>query len=347
MEGARELFMPRQSRILLLCSLLGPLVGACDDSISSASQLKRLRLLTVQAEPPNPRVGQPTVLRPLVYVPPGEDVTYEWSWCPVPTDSQEGYRCPVEQVALDTMAAQAGLSGVPPLALGTGESVVFTNPFPPTLLASLCSGDSAAMQLFGVTAGAYDCSVATLSMQVMLTVRGSTTDTGVVSLRLPIDDSTAGNHNPLITGIAVIRPEPMRLLDDTGLVRVPRDRKVDLRALIASSEAESYLDKQLGPDDEYVRDEAGHLVLATTQERVTLSWFTEGGGFVERLTSWSVKDLDSNGSPLPFEAATDNPWTTPKVDDYGRTSSLILVVARDNRGGVAWTRGAASFEDAP
>jgi len=343
--------MPRRSYFLLLFLLAGP--SACDDGVSSASQLKRLRLLAVQAEPPNPRLGESTVLRPLVYLPPGESVTYEWSWCPVPTSSQDGYACPVDQAAVDAMTEQAGLVGVPPLALGTGESATFTNPFPASLLASLCAGDSSAVQLFtgsdvgGKNRQVYTCAVATVPMQVKLTIRGSTTDTGVVSLRLPIDDNTPGNQNPVVTGIGVTSPEPTRWLDESGLVQVPRNQEVKLRAAIAQAQAETYLDKQVGPGDEYVRDPSGNFVLAPSQERVTLSWFAEGGGFVDRTTSWGAKDLDSNGQPMPFESATDNPWTTPKQDEYGQTSSLVLVVVRDSRGGVAWTRGVAGLEGTP
>ena len=181
--------MSRPAYFLILTLLAG--LPACDEDISSASRLRRPRLLAIQAEPPNPAFGQTTVLLPLVYVPPGEVVTYEWSWCPVPTNSEDGYRCPVDQAAVDGIAARTGLAGIPPLFLGTTEAIDFTNPFPASLLADLCAGDSATTDLFlGGTSDSqnrqvYDCAVATLSVQVMLTIRGSVTDTGVVSLRLP------------------------------------------------------------------------------------------------------------------------------------------------------------------
>ncbi len=335
--------MLRRPWPLVLCLLVA--LPACDDDISSTSQLKRLRLLAVQADPPNPRFGEATVLRPLVYLPPGEGaVTYAWSWCPVPTQSQNGYVCPVDQAAVDAIAAQAGLGALPPLDLGTGDTVTFTNPFPAPLLASLCAGDSAATQLF---AGAvYNCAVSTLPVQVMLTIRGSTTDTGVVSLRFPIDDEP-GNQNPAITDISVLSDEAVTPLDQVGTVLVRRNAEVKLRVALDPVHSETYLDKQVGPDDEFVRDEAGQFVLAPTRERMTVSWFAEGGGFQERSTSWSVKDLDSDGRAMQFTTVTDNPWTTPKVDDYGLASSLVLVVVRDNRGGVSWTQAVAGLEETP
>jgi hypothetical protein len=328
-------------------------VPACDNDISSSSRLRRPRLLAVQAEPPNPAFGQSTTLRPLVYLPPGESVTYEWSWCPVPTTPDDGYKCPVDQAAVDSLSASTGLANIPPLFLGDTETIEIRNPFPPALLASLCAGDNAATDLFfggastGKSAQTYSCTPATLPMQVMLTIRGSISDTGVVSLRLPIDDTTPGNSNPIITGVSVALPEPARRLDDSGVVVVPRDKKVKLHAEVDPAQVEPYLDRQIGPDDQYVKDDKGQYVLGPTAERLTVYWFSEGGGFVDRSTSWAPSDLDSHGQPLAFAAGMENDWSTPKVADYAAASSLVLVVVRDSRGGVAWTHGIATLEDAP
>jgi hypothetical protein len=344
--------MSRPCCLLLLAFLTGSL-PACDSEISSASRLQRPRLLAVQAEPPNPAPGQVTHLRPLVYLPPGESVNYQWSWCPVPTTPDDGYQCPVDQAAVDNLAALAGLSGVPPLSLGTTETIEFTNPFPCELLASLCAGDASATALFLASAGGgkgqqvYTCAIATLPVQVMLTIRGSITDTGVFSLRLPIDETTQGNNNPVITGLSVVSPEPVRLLDQAGPVVVPRDQKVKLRVEVDQTQAELYIDRQLGPDDKYLTDSTGQLILGLTLERLTVSWFSEGGGFVENSTSWGARDLDSNGQPLSLAAAIENDWTTPKLEDYAATSSSVLVVVRDSRGGAAWIRGIASLRMAP
>ncbi len=312
--------MLRHSIALLLCLVVG--AAACDDGIASASRLRRLRLLAVQAEPPNPGLGQTTWLRPLVYVPPGESVTYDWSWCPLPTSSEDGYVCPVDQAAVDTLAARTGLASVPPLWLGTDASVAFTNPFPADLLAKLCQGDSATTALFTENASVgknqlvYDCTLATLPMQIMLTIRGSTVDTGVVSLRLPVDASTPGNHNPLVTGITVASSEP-----------IARNTDVKLLAGIDPAQAE------IGPDGQ--------------PEALTLSWFAEGGGFVHKTTSWGPNTLDKDGQPLPFQALVENTWTTPKADDYTRASSLLIVVARDGRGGMGWSQAEVSLEATP
>jgi hypothetical protein len=343
--------MQKITCVLALTFLTGLI--ACDNDISSASQLRRVRLLAVQAEPPNPAFGESTRLRPLVYLPPGESVTYEWSWCPVPTSSADGYRCPVDQAAVDNLAVLAGLTGLPPLFLGTTETIEFTNPFPPSLLASLCKGDSAAIRLFlgnaseGKTHQDYTCTLATLPVQVMLTIRGSITDTGVLPLYLPIDETTPGNQNPVITNVSVISPEPVRILDDTGLTTVPRDRKVKLHAGVDITQAEVYLDRLVEKDGAFLKDSAGQNLVGPTRERLTLLWFSEGGGFIERRIGWSARDLDENGQPLSLNVAIENEWITPKVDDYAASSSMVLVIVYDSRGGVSWTSGGATLEVLP
>jgi hypothetical protein len=330
--------------------LLG--VVACDNEISSSSRLRRPRLLAVQAEPPNPAFGQATRLRPLVYLPAGQSVTYEWSWCPVPTSSDDGYRCPVDQAAVDNLAAQTGL-GIPPLALGNTETIEFTNPFPPALLASLCAGDSSSTNLFFANTTAdkgrrvFLCAPATLPVQIMLTIRGGITESGALSLRLPIDESTPGNTNPVVSGINVLRPEALGLLDDMGSVLVPRDAKVGLRAEVDEAQSETYLDRQVGSDDDFVKDSNGQLILAPTRERLRITWFSEGGGFVDSATEWGPGDRDSDGQPILFSSVLENDWSTPKSEDYPASSSLVLVVVRDNRGGVSWAQGRATLGGTP
>lgn len=334
----------------LLLALLG--LVACDNEISSSSRLRRPRLLAVQAEPPNPVFGQTTRLRPLVYLPAGQSVTYEWSWCPVPTSSDDGYRCPVDQAAVDNLAAQTGLVGIPPLALGNTETIEFTNPFPPSLLASLCAGDSSSTDLFlgNTTADkgrVYVCAPATLPVQIMLTIRGSITESGALSLRLPTDESTPGNSNPAVSGINVLSPEASGVLDDAGSLLVPRDTKVRLRAEVDEAQSETYLDRQVGRNDDFVKDSNGQLILAPTRERLRLTWFSEGGGFVDSATEWGPGDSDSDGQPILFSSAIENDWSTPKIEDYAASSSLVLVVVRDNRGGVSWAQGLATLGGTP
>lgn len=342
--------MAKPSIILILLCLAGL---ACESDISSASRLRRLRLLAVQAEPVSPLVGASTRLRPLVYVPAGEEVTYEWSWCPVPTSSDDGFACPLAQAGLDQIAADLGLVGVPPLNLGTSESVTFTNPFPPELLARLCAGDSVLTGLFigaassGMQSRVYSCAVATLPMQVMLTIRGSTTDSGVISLRLPIDQSTSGNQNPVITGLALWGAERWQTLDEAGSVVVPRDAKVKLLAGVDPAQAERYTDWQIDQNNLYIKDDSGQPIVGPTEEQLFLSWFSEGGGFETRRTGWNARALDADGVAIPFQSAVENDWTTPGHEDFPNTESILLVVVRDNRGGVAWTRAVARLADAP
>jgi hypothetical protein len=258
----------------------------------------------------------------------------------------------VDQTAVDALAAQAGLVDLPPLVLGNTETIDFTNRFPPALLASLCAGDSSTTELFLANTTAdqgrrvFGCAPATLPVQIMLTIRGSITETGVVSLHLPIDGSTPGNSNPIIKGINVL-PEGSGVLDETGSALVPRDAKVRLRAEVEEAQSEVYLDKQVGPSGDFVKDSAGQFILAPTRERLRLSWLSEGGGFVDNAAEWGAGDLDSKGQPILLSSVIENDWSTPKIEDFPAATSLVVVVVRDNRGGVSWAQGSATLGGTP
>jgi hypothetical protein len=67
--------------------------------------------------------------------------TYTWSWCPWPLSSGTQYECPFPEDSFKQLYASLGLGTPPPYALGDGETVPFTNPFPAQLLYALCRGD--------------------------------------------------------------------------------------------------------------------------------------------------------------------------------------------------------------
>lgn len=77
-----------------------------------------------------------------------------------------------------------------------------------------------------------------------------------------------------------------------------------------------------------------------------MSWYDECGDFGAnglggRRTGYLGDPSNANST---FENATQNTWNIPKdgcASDYPR----MIVVVRDNRGGVAWTDGAAQVVD--
>jgi hypothetical protein len=225
--------------------LIGPLalLACSNNNFNTPQLLKTPRVLAIQAEPPQPSFGTSTTLRALIYLPPvhsdaatcaGVDpaAQYQWSWCPVPTSSNDGYKCHLQQADVDALAQQLGLDQVPQLDpatgeidLGTGETATLTNPFPAQVLDGICTG---AISLYprpdtGTSSATPDGGVSfcdqALSGQprfgypVTVTLRytppcGSPpqdnfgpTLTTVFTVLLPRDDSTPGNQNPVVGGI--------------------------------------------------------------------------------------------------------------------------------------------------
>jgi hypothetical protein len=227
-------------------SALTLLLGCSNNSFNTPQLLKTPRVLAIQAEPPQPSFGTSTTLRALIYLPPvhsdaatcaGVDTAakYQWSWCPVPTNSSDGYQCHLQQADVDALAQQLGLGQVPQLDpatgeidLGTGETATLTNPFPAQILDGICTG---AINLFpnpdaGASSAAPDGGQVTMfncdqgpsgqprfGYPVTITLRytppcGSPpqdnfgpTLTTVFTVLLPRDDSTPGNQNPIVGGI--------------------------------------------------------------------------------------------------------------------------------------------------
>ena len=231
-------------RPILLVAVLA-LLGCGNANFNTPQLLKAPRVLAIQAEPPQPSFGASATLRALIYLPPVHSDTtacvgvdpaakYQWSWCPVPTSSSDGYQCHIQQADVDALAVQLGLGQVPQvdpatgeIDLGTGETATLTNPFPAQILDGICTG---AINLFpnpvGTSSATPDGGRVTMfncdqdqsgqprfGYPVTVTLRytppcGSPpqdnfgpTLTTVFTVLLPRDDSTPGNQNPTVGGI--------------------------------------------------------------------------------------------------------------------------------------------------
>lgn len=209
-------------KTLVLVSALA-LLGCTNRNFNTPQLLNIPRVLAVQAEPPQPKVGEATMLRALVYLPPSDagaaGLIYHWKWCPLPTSPNNDYACPIDQAALDDLSASFGLGAAPSLDLGVGETATLVNPFPAQILAALCSGainpfgaagagaqagsaDGGGKSLFSCRAGVGF--PATVQLYVENLPGGNFT-TGhpdaVFTVYLPTDDSLPGNLNPIVGGI--------------------------------------------------------------------------------------------------------------------------------------------------
>ncbi len=202
-------------KTLFLVSTLA-LLNCSNRNFNTPQSLNVPRVLAIQAEPPQPKVGEATTLQALVYLPPddpGENATYTWSWCPLPTSSNNGYKCPIDEAAFGQIYASLGLGTPPSFALGTGRTATFVNPFPAALLTKLC-GDPFSV-LPGADAGARasqpdggsqistDCLVVGYPITVYLSIDATSTGKldAVFFVNLPTDDSVPGNQNPVVGGV--------------------------------------------------------------------------------------------------------------------------------------------------
>ena len=306
--------------LLALGLLAGGLAG-CGASFDSPVLLSKLRLLALQAAPVNPAQGETTTMTPLIYSPSDTPLELAWSWCPLLGQANDGYVCPISYDDASTMLASAGATApLPAFDLGTGPTVSFTNPFPPDLLAALCGA--------GFDGQRLDCSG---GFPIRISVRvtqGAAAQLGTTVVNLPLDAGAVSNANPIPGALSVDLAAGTQTLDDVGRVQVPRLQDSLLHVAIDDQQAETYVG--LGLDGG----------TATLRETLLFSWFAELGDFANGRT------LFIDGANALADASADN-WKPPATRVDARPTSRLIVVVRDDRGGVGWTTGTASLEPTP
>jgi hypothetical protein len=308
---------------LLALGFLVAGLGGCSAGFDSPTLLSRLRLLALQAEPVNPALGDTTTIAPLVYSPSSATAALEWSWswCPVLGQANDGYLCPISYDDAGTMLAAAGLTApLPAFDLGAGPTAAFTNPFPPDVLAALCAN--------GFDGQPVDC---TNGFPIRVSVRvtqGAASQLGTTVVGLPTATAAVSNANPVPGALSVDLPSGTETLDDAGSVLVPRLQDSVLHVAIDDSQAETYVGTGL---------DGGTAAL---RETLLVSWFAELGDLHDSRT------LFIDGVESLADATTDK-WTPPAVREDARPTSRLIVVVRDDRGGVGWTSATASLEPTP
>ena len=321
---AMKVALARRAGTIAALAALGLLaagLGGCGASFDSATLLSKLRLLALQAEPVNPAEGDTTTLTPLVYSPSPAGLAFSWSWCPVLGQADDGYTCPISYEDAGAMLAAAGAPApLPAFELGADPTASFTNPFPPDVLAALCAG--------GFGGQPIDC---TNGFPIRVSVRvaqGTATQRGTTVVRLPIAAGAVSNANPVPGALSVDLASGPQALDDTGSVVLPRLQENVLHAALDDSQAETYVGAGLDGGT------------ATLRETLLLSWFAEMGDF-DDLRTLFIDRVES----LPD--ATTNKWKPPATRVDARSAARLIVVVRDDRGGVGWTSATASLEPTP
>lgn len=306
--------------------LVAVALAACNPGFNTPEKLEYARVLAIAADPPQPTAGTGTRLQPLVYVPDGEATGFSWSWCPLPTVPDDDYACHVDQTAADALFANLGVAA-PPLDLGSNESALYLNAFPPAVAAALCASGSTISPI------PFSCTSTGLPITIRLLVHSARGDLpAITNVYVPTDSGQAPNQNPIIHGLTL--GEPAQPLDGSGSLTVARGAHLPVHALIDQPSAEPLA----SPDTD-----------GKPFERLSLSWFVEGGDFgANGLGGIRTGYLgDPNDPESTFAAALDNTWNTPSTADFPGDTVRLVVVVRDSRGGVAWTDGLVHLEPTP
>ena len=143
-------------------------------------------------------------------------------------------------------------------------------------------------------------------------------------------------------------------LEDDPVVKVNRNKHVGLQLAIDISAAE-HLTVPSTIDYDSKNDLTRHY------EHLDFGWYAEAGDFTGRGKGHNTGYLPTalpagQLEPSPIEQDQDkanfqfnitNTWDAPKSEDYPGTTSRLIVVVRDGRGGVAWTSKQVTLEEKP
>lgn len=303
----------------LVIALGGP---ACGGDFDPYSRVQTLRVLAVQSEPPAPAPGQTAVFKVLVYTPkPDAEVTYEWSWCPLAGVARDGFPCLLTAAEIAKLGGDAAAATLPPYALGTGPTAMFSHTVDPALLKMLCDQ-------IGNCEGGFP-------VQVRVKIRsGTETIDTVRTVRLRLEGETPGNQNPAIDGLIHLASKETKdegaPLSDEPSVTLRRRIEARIRALVKREHIEKYT----------IVDPKKNLT--EQAERLSLAWFVETGDLANETTGFI-----EGAKGLVFEDSLINKWKPGKLKDYEKGTARVLVVIRDNRGGIGWATGAVNLETKP
>lgn len=295
---------PRPARTARLAPLL--LVAACaigDDQLPKPENLPaewlvdRLRVLAIQAEPPEAAVGQEVRFSALLVDPFEEVGGVIWLACPSETDLDLG--CPLDP-SLD-------FANATPEELAAAGFVGFEPLVPPryTPGPELFEGKTEFEQLDGVQV------VVQMAAVPPELLSGDLGDDGFDPAnleagykRLIVSTNPQPNQNPTIAALSFDGVE----LDPTGVVEVDPGQEYLVAARLTTDSAETY---------DYTNAEG---VTETRSEEPYLKWYTSGGSLRESLTLFGFFDV---------------PWVAPPRGSP-TTEGTIWAVVRDRRGGMSW-----------
>jgi hypothetical protein len=310
----------RASR-LIPCAAVAVLAG-CGGNFDPYNELKSFRLLAVRADPPEIPAGGAAALEALIYSPDGSAPTYAWSWCPWRSGADAGFECAVSEADFKAQLADAGVpTGDISFDLGTSPIANLSYPLDPAVLAAACARPQAP------TAGAapvtLNCDQG-LPISIGLTVTlGEKQVSGFKSAYLALDSSRPLNQNPVLTGLGIAEADTAKdsaTALDAGdpTFTATLGKKYELFADVPQESAESF----------FGTTTAG-VPPSQQREVLVITWFIEGGSTVSQHTTFYEGTAD-------FDRLEHNTFTLPQPEELDRDRLRLVLVLRDNRGGVSW-----------
>jgi hypothetical protein len=301
---------------VLLAAAAG--IGAgCAPSFDPYNRLETLRVLAIRSDPVSPASGETANLSALIYTAPGQPVTsYAWSWCPLVGPSTAGYPCVVTEADLSALAGQ-------PVSfdLGASSTASLTNSLTPTALTAMCAGAPPFSQPPDCTDG--------FPVTIALTVTTATDRVvAIAPLNLLFDGGQQRNTNPTISEPFAVVGGGREDLDAVGTPILPRLRETPIGVTVPDDASETYLGTDTNGNP------------ASVREQLVLTWFVESGDTQYQNTTF----IDG---VVPLAEATANQWTPDSDTRYPSDAAQLIVVVRDGRNGVAWTRGLAHLGPTP
>ena len=343
-------------RALLTAALAGAV--ACGDELPSPTLVDDLRVLAVQAEPPEVLVDRvdgeaappgPVSFRALVVDPLGSQLdgamVYEWRFCPVESREtcadfdQRRAAAPAQfQPVLDATFAQRSAGQSPVRGPGAARGIdAFTVHLPPGLFSYHLTTAGLGLGNGSWVSAVFEAAAGGERLQVQKRVVLGARDLSQwnpelqrfgwqvclpgapVPGCLPLAPRTA-NHNPVIAAVQIAR---------SARADAEFSPRPEGPLTLAPGEV-IRLRPVLGPDAEERYQivesalQASDLMVVDRREEAVVSWFATAGKF---------------GAPLTAPQLTktlDNTFTAPTTPPSGGRISVFLVV-RDQRGGVGWT----------
>jgi hypothetical protein len=185
---------------------------------------------------------------------------------------------------------------------------------------------------------------------VATTTRGELT--AISEMYLPIDANAPANQNPVVGPMRIVRPLSETTLDNEGAITVPRNVELHMELEMEASVSEPYRMRLKNTKSEYLKDALGNYLFEDKQENINAAWYAEDGDFGEgdndsSRSGFSPGAKDVGGNLIPFNLVREMVWRAPKVIDNPKSQMRLIVVLRDNRGGINWQMVRVGLEATP